>query len=935
MRSSQSRKGGALRGPASSVSHNGARFTRETPNRKRIGSLVSSAPLVGRESILPALCEPLRNCSVVLGEPGIGKTRLLAEARRNLGYDVFDIACVAAASEIPHDPLIGLLRGLKRADRIDGRVVDSFVKSSECDRMAYFHDTLADIAATRQITIQIDDLHLADAKSLETVEYCIARLQDLPIIWHLASRRSSNAVLTLASSLERAGLALVVTLTGLTRAELKLLAVHLRPEVAFDDAQLSRLHERTAGNPLYAELLLVGRVYDDLAVPSDLRETLRRRLSELSTDALHIAGWLAVHRDPLPEAQLATLAGRSPAHVRGALAELSDAWIICEAQNGLAFRHELLREALYVMLDDAGRTARHQALVDRAQSPWQRATHLEGAGDFAEAARLFTAMGWDCLDRHAPHEALKAFGRAVDRVHPSDPLSLEAIGGQAAALFRLGETDTAWKATAKFDDQASLLAPEVVVSVRTRCLEAAWEESDDQSALFPMLLSTVQLARESSHCMLPRLLYVLGSMLERRGELASALKTLEEGVELCGARQDRREFVRLRSWLGVVLARLGQIQKGLAVLEAAASHAQSLGMCNELAQCCVKLCYVYHLAGDHAGYERSCRRGLALDGPKSMAAESVLRANLASVAIDRGQLREALGLTLSATLPPNGSSATQRWRLLSMQAQLYAMLGDFEAAQRTIDDGMRLDLSRAARRSVAFTAGFVAELRDDCEQALNWYSAAVSTPSPDDCPEVYEVRSLAGIVRLAAMRGDGECARAALEKLRHGSATGSMLARRITREAEGCLLLVEGDLTGADTLVEAANEGEYPFWKAHLQLIAAHAKADRNLFLTAIDTFDALGAEFAADRARALARSHGLRPGRKREAKGTLSARETSVAFLVAGGKTNAEIGELLHISAKTVEYHIGNILSKCGLRSRIEIATQIAAGRTLGSAAV
>jgi DNA-binding CsgD family transcriptional regulator len=190
-------------------------------------------------------------------------------------------------------------------------------------------------------------------------------------------------------------------------------------------------------------------------------------------------------------------------------------------------------------------------------------------------------------------------------------------------------------------------------------------------------------------------------------------------------------------------------------------------------------------------------------------------------------------------------------------------------------------------------------------------------------------------VRLAALHGDSERAIVALEKLRTVSANmnGWPIAQRSMREAEGCFLLVQGDSSGADELIEAANDGEYPFWKAHLQLVAAHAKADRHLFLSVIETFDALGAEHAADRARALARSHGLRPGRKRETKGALSARETSVAFLVASGKTNAEIGELLHISGRTVEYHIGNILSKCGLRSRVEIATQIAAGRPLGAA--
>src|SRR6202023_474820 len=102
-----------------------------------------------------------------------------------------------------------------------------------------------------------------------------------------------------------------------------------------------------------------------------------------------------------------------------------------------------------------------------------------------------------------------------------------------------------------------------------------------------------------------------------------------------------------------------------------------------------------------------------------------LRSNLASVAIDRGHMREALGLALTADAAAKTNNTPLRCRLFCVQAQLYAMLGDFESAQRALDDAMRLDLSPSARQAVAFTAGFVAELREDREQALNWYAATV------------------------------------------------------------------------------------------------------------------------------------------------------------------------------------------------------------------
>jgi DNA-binding NarL/FixJ family response regulator len=119
-----------------------------------------------------------------------------------------------------------------------------------------------------------------------------------------------------------------------------------------------------------------------------------------------------------------------------------------------------------------------------------------------------------------------------------------------------------------------------------------------------------------------------------------------------------------------------------------------------------------------------------------------------------------------------------------------------------------------------------------------------------------------------------------------------------------------------------------PFWRARLLLRVADARNDRTLFLEVIESFDTMESPHAADLARTTARAHGLRPGRKRAPRRALSAREGSVALLVASGMTNGEIGALLHITARTVEYHVGNILTKCGLRSRVEVATRVAAGQ-------
>jgi DNA-binding NarL/FixJ family response regulator len=51
-----------------------------------------------------------------------------------------------------------------------------------------------------------------------------------------------------------------------------------------------------------------------------------------------------------------------------------------------------------------------------------------------------------------------------------------------------------------------------------------------------------------------------------------------------------------------------------------------------------------------------------------------------------------------------------------------------------------------------------------------------------------------------------------------------------------------------------------------------------------------------------------------------LTAREQEVLKLIAEAHTNREIGEILHLSEKTVESHRGNLLKKLGMRDRVQL---------------
>jgi DNA-binding NarL/FixJ family response regulator len=87
----------------------------------------------------------------------------------------------------------------------------------------------------------------------------------------------------------------------------------------------------------------------------------------------------------------------------------------------------------------------------------------------------------------------------------------------------------------------------------------------------------------------------------------------------------------------------------------------------------------------------------------------------------------------------------------------------------------------------------------------------------------------------------------------------------------------------------------------------------------AFSAFERLGARPHADQAAALLRELGVGSPPGPHVSGELTRREHEVLGLLSHGLSNLEIGGRLFISPKTVEHHVGRILSKLGLRSRAE----------------
>jgi DNA-binding CsgD family transcriptional regulator len=146
------------------------------------------------------------------------------------------------------------------------------------------------------------------------------------------------------------------------------------------------------------------------------------------------------------------------------------------------------------------------------------------------------------------------------------------------------------------------------------------------------------------------------------------------------------------------------------------------------------------------------------------------------------------------------------------------------------------------------------------------------------------------------------------------------------------------DAAGADELHRDAIERlgrtrlRTELGRAHLGygewLRRENRRADaREQLRAAYDHFTSIGMEAFAERARMELLATGERmPRRTAETSDELSEQERQIAWLARGGLSNAEIGERLFLSPRTIEWHLRKVFTKLGIRSRRDLASALAA---------
>ncbi|MGD0408084.1 MAG: AAA family ATPase [Candidatus Limnocylindrales bacterium] len=384
---------------------------------------IGQQAFVGREAELAALqaalAERAERPGVLLsGEAGLGKTRILREftalARAQGATVVFGGCLECGAEGLPFAPFVEALGRLceelgERAMALAGEGRADLAAlvpelgprpSGPPDRIRLFEAvrTLLDKGPDPTILV-LEDLHWADHSSLELCAYLIRRLRHGRTLLVATVRReevpADGPAAPVLASLAASGRAEHIRLGPLDPAATLVLVQALRPAASVPEA--AAIARRAEGNPLFAsELAAAPGIPEGALLPPTLRELLLSRVGALPAPGRAVSALLAVAGRPVGPAYLeAAWAGSPEALEAGLAAALAGGVLVSQgAQGWIAFRHDLLADAVHASLSPLERLHLHARLARLlAERPDLASATVAGAA--AEVARHWVAAERD------------------------------------------------------------------------------------------------------------------------------------------------------------------------------------------------------------------------------------------------------------------------------------------------------------------------------------------------------------------------------------------------------------------------------------------------------------------------------------------------------------------------------------------------------------
>jgi DNA-binding SARP family transcriptional activator len=673
-------------------------------------------PLVGRAAEWATLLEAYTIAKdggqvvILEGEAGIGKTRLaeefLAYARAR-GAAAIATRCYAGEKNLAYGPFVeGLSTAIgqaQHADQLERVPAHSMSEAArllpELNRLypglppappldtpgaqSRFFEGISQVllalcGGSPLGVLFFDDLHWADAASLDLLTYLVRRLHRRPlcilITWRSEQVPAGHRLRELLAEAQRAGTATVLRLPRLNQAAVE----EWVESVAGDDAALARrlgqrLYAETEGLPLFLEEYLSAIAQGMLptvdagwSLPGGVRDLLQGRLHAISETGRQVLTTAAVIGRSFDFDTVREASGRSEEETVTALEELIAQGLVEELRVGTGgvvreslpptydFNHEKLRALVYDEISLARRRRLHQRIAEVLVSYSRRrcdstgrfqtrpysliAYHYQRAGQTQEAAAYFKLAGEHARTLYANAEALAHFRTALALGHPDTAALHEAIGDLHTLGGEYGAALASYEAAGTLREDPNVRAniEHKLGIVHQRRGEWELAERHVQAAL-------TALGETGSAAQRARLYADWSLLAHQRGQTDQALDLAHRALELSGTAGDTRALAEAHNRLGILATSQGDLAQACYHLQQSLELAETLPDPAARAAALNNLALAYKAGGETEQALKLAEAALALciaQGDRHH--EAALHNNLADLLHAAGQSEAAM-----------------------------------------------------------------------------------------------------------------------------------------------------------------------------------------------------------------------------------------------------------------------------------------------------
>lgn len=437
----------------------------ETPRRAAscppIGLPVPEAPLIGRSSELTRLQDLLRQAeegqghvAIVLGEAGIGKTRLLAEIAGwalEAGSSVLLGRAFESEQLLAFGPWVAAIRGsgvLDEPGLLDGLapawrthlarllpdVSDTVAPggSGSDDYLALFEALerlFARLSERRPILLVLEDFHWADEISVRLLSYIGRRNRARRMVVVVSARQEhfgeALGLRRVVAELLESAPCIELTLAPLTHDDIIALVRSLTRRGGHPSVLEEQVWAASEGNPFMAVEILRALEQDSdalavsaLSPPERVGKLIADRLERLTDRGQHVAAVAAVIGRAFDFRLLQSASGLSAHEAARAVEELVRRHVLHGAGEYLEFTHDQLREVTYRRLLPATRQVLHRDVaggleaMDALPTSVHHKEHRSGADGPEEA---FETLAWHYSQAEEWPKAVHHLLRATDK----------------------------------------------------------------------------------------------------------------------------------------------------------------------------------------------------------------------------------------------------------------------------------------------------------------------------------------------------------------------------------------------------------------------------------------------------------------------------------------------------------------------------------------